>query len=192
MAELIESEALRLRSRLSNLDDQSSSIPLVRDKHVHIKTLLRLWRHLTLETEECLAEHGYYTLPDVGPWGGFNFVFENGRLHSHALCQTDIGHGRPSLTPLGRALSSSNTCSRLTMPLCKRRVSGSPMSGNSSFLKQDPSGRLFEISGTHYCPSHTYDHRTFIKVRVSRALETVEEITLRGFSRLLERLHFTN
>ncbi len=50
---------------------------------------------------------------------------------------------------------------------------------------------MLEISGTHYLPTHTYEHRTFIKVRVSRAFETVEEITLRDFLVLLERLQFT-
>jgi hypothetical protein len=41
-------------------------------------------------------------------------------------------------------------------------------------------------------PTHSYDRRTFIKVRASRACETVEEIALQDFLRLLERLQFTS
>jgi hypothetical protein len=53
-------------------------------------------------------------------------------------------------------------------------------------------GRLLEVSGTHYLPTHSYDRRTFIKVRASRACETVEEIALQDFLILLERLQFTS
>lgn len=51
---------------------------------------------------------------------------------------------------------------------------------------------LLEISGTHYLPDHSYDRRTLIKVRASRACETVEEIALQDFLILLERLQFTS
>jgi hypothetical protein len=60
------------------------------------------------------------------------------------------------------------------------------------FPKRDATGRLLEVSGTHYLPTHSYDRRTFIKVRASRACETVEEIALQDFLLLLERLQFTS
>lgn len=78
LAQAIEWETLKLQSRLSSTESKTSSnsIPLFRDRHVHIGSLLQLWRPLALETEERLTGQGYSTLLDVGPWGGFNFVLE--------------------------------------------------------------------------------------------------------------------
>lgn len=79
LAQAIEWETLKLQTRLSTAEARSPSNapPLFRNRHVHVGVLIRLWRALALETEEWLADQGYATLLDVGPWGGFNFVLES-------------------------------------------------------------------------------------------------------------------
>jgi hypothetical protein len=57
--------------------------------------------------------------------------------------------------------------------------------------KRDASGRLVELSYTYYFPHHTYDNRTFVKVRLSKEFETYEEIMVWDFLELLARLYHT-
>jgi hypothetical protein len=57
--------------------------------------------------------------------------------------------------------------------------------------KRDSAGRLLEISHTYYFPHHTYENRTFVKVRLSREFETYEEIMVWDFLELLARLYQT-
>jgi hypothetical protein len=47
-----------------------------------------------------------------------------------------------------------------------------------------------ELSCIYYFPHHTYERRSFVKIRLSREFQTVEEIILRDFLVLLERLHY--
>lgn len=59
------------------------------------------------------------------------------------------------------------------------------------FPTRDASGRLLQVSGRHYLPAHSYERRTFIKVRASRACETLEKIASQDVLMLLEHLRFT-
>lgn len=194
LAQAIEWEVLKLQSRLCSTDSKpsSNSIPLFRDRHVHIGTLLQLWRRLALETEEWLAGQGYYTLLDVGPWGGFNFVLEGDGYTRMPFARLTLAAGGLPITPLEE---QGGPLFEHLLPRYHAALQGAgvtfPDVWQYQFPKKDPSGRLLEVSGTHYLPSHTYERRTFIKVRVSRAYETVEEITLQDFLVLLERLQFT-
>lgn len=60
------------------------------------------------------------------------------------------------------------------------------------FPTRDASGRLLQVSGRHYLPAHSYERRTFIKVRASRACETLEKIALQDVLMLPARLRFAS
>lgn len=195
MAQAVEWETLKLQSRLCPKETRLSSnpVPLFRDRHVHIATLIQLWHRLALETEDRLASQGYDTLLDVGPWGGFNFVLEGDGYTRMPFARLTLAVGGLPITPIhedGGPLFE-DLLPRYHAALQAAGVTFPPL-WTFQFPKRDQSGWLLEISGTHYLPMHTYERRTFIKVRVSRAYETVEEITLQDFLILLERLQFTS
>jgi hypothetical protein len=81
------------------------------------------------------------------------------------------------------------------MPLYKHRLAQEGLSVPEEWRyrnpKRDPSGSLVELSQTYYFPHHTYDNRTFVKVRLSREFETYEEIMVADFLELLTRLYHT-
>ncbi len=195
LAQAVEWETLKLQHRLgsSNGTPQTSSVPLFRNRHVHIGALIQLWRHLALETENWLADEGYDTLLDVGPWGGFNFVLEADGYTRMPFARLTLAVGSLPGTPLDEAGGPlfDHLLPRYRAALQAAGVTF-PDEWQWHFPKHDQAGRLTELSGTHYLPDHTYERRTFIKVRLSRSCETVEEMTLQDLLPLLERLHFTS
>lgn len=194
LAQAIEWETLKLQSRLgeSTSPPTSRPVPLFRDRHVHIGTLIRLWRRLALDTEESLAGQGCDTLLDVGPWGGFNFVLDADGYTRMPFARLTLAIAGLPVTPIQE---QGGPIFEHLLPRYHAALEAAgvtfPDVWHYQFPKQDPTGRLAEISGTHYLPDHTYERRTFIKVRVSRAYDTVEEMTLQDFLILLERLQFT-
>ncbi len=81
------------------------------------------------------------------------------------------------------------------MPLYKARLAAEELVVPEEWQYRNPKwdtvGRLLEISHTYYFPHHTYDRRTFVKVRLSREFETYEEIMVWDFLDLLARLYQT-
>lgn len=195
LAQAIEWETLKLQTRLAPVEARPSSnaTPLFRNRHVHVGLLIRLWRALALETEEWLADQGYETLLDVGPWGGFNFVLEPDGYTRMPFARLTLAVGGLPTTPLHE---QGGPLFDYLLPRYRAELGAAgvafPDVWTYQFPKRDSTGRLLEISGTHYLPTHSYDRRTFVKVRASRACETVEEIALRDFLILLERLQFTS
>lgn len=195
LAQAIEWETLKLHTRLAGAEAMPSrnAPPLFRNRHVHVGMLIRLWRALALETEEWLADQGYETLLDVGPWGGFNFVLEPDGYTRMPFARLTLAVGGLPATPLHE---QGGPLFDYLLPRYRAELGAAgvafPDVWTYQFPKRDETGRLLEVSGTHYLPTHSYDRRTFVKVRASRACETVEEIALRDFLILLERLQFTS
>lgn len=194
VAHALEWEILKLQTRVGSLayGNSTPDVPLFRHRHVHIGALIRLWRRLALETEEWLASQGYDTLLDVGPWGGFNFVVEPDGYTRMPFARLTLAVGGLPSTPFheqGGPLFQ-HLLPRYHAELQQAGVCF-PALWQYHHARHDASGRLCEISGTHYLPTHSYERRTFIKVRVSRDCEAVEEIALQDFLLLLERLQFT-
>jgi hypothetical protein len=195
LAQAIEWEILKLQTRLASAEPLSSTdaTPLFRNRHVHVGVLIRLWRSLALETEAWLAAQGYETLLDVGPWGGFNFVLEPDGYTRMPFARLTLAVGGLAATPLQE---QGGPLFDYLLPRYRAELWAAgvafPDLWTYQFPKRDATGRLLEVSGTHYLPTHSYDRRTFIKVRASRACETVEEIALQDFLLLLERLQFTS
>jgi len=166
--------------------------PLFHDRHVHIGSLIHLWRGVARETEERLAEQGSETFFDIGPWGGFNFVVGPDGYTRMKFARLTLGIGSLPSTPLEE---SGGAFFDTFMPLYKDRLAGEglliPEEWKYRNPKRDPSGRLLELSHTYYFPHHTYDNRTFVKVRLSREFETYEEIMVWDFLELLARLYQT-
>lgn len=194
LAQAVEWEILKLQHRLGSTDGapQTGSVPLFRDRHVHIGTLIQLWHRMALDTEDWLAGEGYDTLLDVGPWGGFNFVLEADGYTRMPFARLTLAVGSLAWTPLDEAGGPllDHLLPRYRAALQAAGVTF-PDEWQWLFPKHDQAGRLTELSATHYLPGHTYERRTFIKVRLSRSCETVEEMTLQDLLPLLERLHFT-
>ncbi|MCE7966247.1 MAG: hypothetical protein L6Q34_00580 [Nitrospira sp.] len=194
LADAIEWETIKLQSRLGGGMESAPppAVAMFRERRVHIGRLIHLWRGLAAETEEWLAGQGGTTFLDVGPWGGFNFVIESDGYTRMPFARLTLAMGALPETPLTEAGGPlfDHFLPRYCEALAEAGVT-IPDHWQYQFPKWDHAGRLIELSGTYYLPSHTYDRRTFIKVRLSRACETVEEITLQDFLVLLERLHFT-
>ncbi len=194
VAHALEWEILKLQTRLDGIvhANRPSTAPLFRNRHVHIGALIRLWRRLALETEEWLASQGYDTLLDVGPWGGFNFVVEPDGYTRMPFARLTLAVGGLPSTPFHEAGGPlfQHLLPRYHAALQQAGVDFPPH-WQFQHAKRDAAGRLLEVSGTHYLPTHSYERRTFIKVRVSRGCEVVEEIALQDFLLLLERLQFT-
>jgi hypothetical protein len=191
LAQAVEWEILKLQSRIRP-NQQVETPPLFRDRHVHIGSLIRLWRGVSCETEDRLAARGIETFFDIGPWGGFNFVVGSDGYTRMKFARLTLGIGSLSSTPLEE---HGGPFFDTFMPLYNSRLAEEGLSIPEEWLyrnpKRDPSGRLLEISCTYYFPHHTYDNRTFVKVRLSREFETYEEIMMWDFLELLARLYHT-
>ncbi|HEX9284909.1 MAG TPA: hypothetical protein VF879_04485 [Nitrospirales bacterium] len=192
LAHAVEWELVKLQARIKPEPD-SGWPPLFRDKHVHIGSLIHLWRSVARATEEKLAGQGIETFFDVGPWGGFNFVVNEDGYTRMKFARLTLGIGSLTTTPLEE---NGGAFFDRFMPLYKARLAGEglvvPEEWQYKNPKHDPSGRLLEISHTYYFPHHTYENRTFVKVRLSREFETYEEIMVWDFLDLLARLYYTS
>lgn len=191
LAQAIEWETLKLQSRIRP-EINASSPPIFRDRHVHIGALIQFWRRLALETEELLEAKGIDTLLDVGPWGGFNFVLDQDGYTRMKFARLTLGIGSLAALPLD---DKGGPFFEEFLPRYRDALAAVgvviPNEWGFHHPKHDEHGCLVELSAIYYFPEHTYDRRTFVKVRVSREFETVEEIILRDFVVLLERLHYT-
>ena len=191
LAHAVEWELLKLQARIKP-EAGAEWPPLLRDKHVHIGSLIHLWRGVARETEDRLAAQGIDTFLDVGPWGGFNFVVNQDGYTRMKFSRLTLGIGSPAATPLEE---TGGPFFDTFMPLYKARLAGEglvvPEEWQYKNPKRDAAGRLLEISNIYYFPWHTYDNRSFVKVRLSREFETYEEIMVWDFLELLARLHYT-
>ncbi|GJL52669.1 MAG: hypothetical protein NPIRA01_38960 [Nitrospirales bacterium] len=194
LTQAIEWEVLKLQTRINSASScqETPSVPLFRDRHVHIGTLIQLWQRLSLETEHELAKQGYDTLFDVGPWGGFNFAVQEDGYTRMPFARLTLAVGSLPSTPIEDQGGPfyKDFLPRYLAALESHGVT-IPYEFEYQHHKYDDSGRLEELSCTYHFPHHTYERRSFVKVRLSRAFETVEEMTLYDFLGLLERLHFT-
>jgi len=186
-----EWERLKLQARIQD-EPETGWPPLFRDKHVHIGSLIHLWRGVARETEERLAAQGIETFLDIGPWGGFNFVVDQDGYTRMKFARLTLGIGSLASTPLEE---NGGPFFDTFMPLYKVRLAKEglvvPEEWQYKNPKRDSAGRLLEISHIYYFPWHTYDNRSFVKVRLSREFETYEEIMVWDFLELLARLHYT-
>lgn len=191
LADAVEWEILKHQARVRP-ELENAWPPLFRDRHIHIGCLNHMWRQLTAETEDRLASKGIETFFDVGPWGGFNFVVNEHGYTRMPFARLTLGVGSLLSTPLQ---AEGGAFFDTFMPLYKSRLAEEglivPEEWRYRNPKLDPSGRLIELSQTYYFPHHTYDNRTFVKVRLSREFETYEEIMVADFLELLTRLYHT-
>ena len=191
LADAIEWEILKYQARVRP-ELEKTWPPLFRDRHVHIGCLNHMWRQLTRETEDSLAFKGIETFFDVGPWGGFNFVVNEEGYTRMPFARLTLGIGSLPSTPLRE---DGGPFFDTFMPLYTSRLAREglivPEEWQYRNPKRDVSGRLTELSHTYYFPHHTYDNRTFVKVRLSREFETYEEIMVADFLELLTRLYHT-
>jgi hypothetical protein len=191
LARVVEWELVKLQARVKP-EPPTGWPPLFRDKHVHIGSLIHLWRDVACATEDRLAEQGVVTFFDVGPWGGFNFVVRSDGYTRMPFARLTLGVGSLASTPLEE---KGGPFFDAFMPLYKARLAAEglviPEEWQYRNPKRDAAGRLLEISHTYYFPHHTYDRRTFVKVRLSREFETYEEIMVWDFLNLLARLYQT-
>jgi hypothetical protein len=191
LADCVEWEVLKHQARVRP-DREKAWPPLFHDRHVHIGSLIHLWREVTRQTEDRLAAEGIDTFFDVGPWGGFNFVVGEDGYTRMKFSRLTLGVGSLPSTPL---TENGGPFFETFMPLYKSRLAEEglvvPEEWQYRNPKRDASGRLMELSHTYYFPHHTYDNRTFVKVRLSREFETYEEIMVWDFLELLARLYHT-
>ena len=191
LAHAVEWELLKFQARVRS-ERHTKWPPLFRDRHVHIGTLIHLWRDVARETEDRLAAEGVETFFDIGPWGGFNFVVNEDGYTRMKFARLTLGVGSLPSTPLEE---KGGPFFDTFMPLYKSRLAEEglivPEEWQYRNPKRDASGSLVELSHTYYFPHHTYDNRTFVKVRLSREFETYEEIMLWDFLELLGRLYHT-
>ena len=191
LARVVEWELVKLRARIKP-ESQTGWPPVFRDKHVHIGSLIHLWRGVARETEERLAQQGIETFFDVGPWGGFNFVVNLDGYTRMKFARLTLVIGSLPSMPLEE---NGAPFFEVFMPLYKASLAEEglvlPEEWQDRNPKRDPSGRLLGISHTYYFPHHTYDNRTFVKVWLSREFETYEEIMVWDFLILLARLYQT-
>ena len=191
LATAIEWEVLKHQARVRP-DREKTWPPLFHDRHVHIGSLIHLWRDVARQTEDRLAGEGIDTFFDIGPWGGFNFVVGEDGYTRMKFARLTLGVGSLPSTPL---LENGGRFFETFMPLYKSRLAEEglvvPEEWQYRNPKRDPSGGLLELSHTYYFPQHTYDNRTFVKVRLSREFETYEEIMVWDFLELLARLYHT-
>ena len=192
LAQAVEWELVKLQARIMPEPDTVWP-PLFRDKHVHIGSLIHLWRGVARETEDRLAAQGTETFLDIGPWGGFNFVVNPDGYTRMKFARLTLGVGSLSTAPLEE---HGGPFFDTFMPRYKERLAEEglvvPEEWQYKNPKRDASGRLLELSNIYYFPWHTYDNRSFVKVRLSREFETYEEIMVWDFLELLARLHYTS
>jgi hypothetical protein len=191
LATAVEWEVLKHQARVRP-DREKTWPPLFHDRHVHIGSLIHLWRDVARQTEDLLAGEGIDTFFDIGPWGGFNFVVGESGYTRMKFARLTLGVGSLPSTPL---LENGGPFFETFMPLYKSRLAEEglvvPEEWQYRNPKRDASGGLLELSHTYYFPQHTYDNRTFVKVRLSREFETYEEIMVWDFIELLARLYHT-
>lgn len=191
LTQAIEWETVKLQSRIQ-MDLPPMFPPIFRDRHVHIGAPIHCWRRLALDVEESLASRGIETLLDVGPWGGFNFVVQTDGYTRMKFARLTLGVGSIPSLPLEE---QGSPFLQEFLPRYRAALADAgiviPDKWEFHHPTYDMSGRLVELSAIHYLPGHTYERRTFVKVRLSREFETVEEIILRDFVVLLDRLHHT-
>jgi hypothetical protein len=191
LAHAVEWELLKLEARIRP-EPHITWPPLFRDRHVHIGSLIHLWRGVARETEDRLAVQGIETFFDIGPWGGFNFVVHEDGYTRMKFARLTLGVGSLPGTPLQE---DGGPFFDTFMPLYKSRLAEEglivPEQWQYRNPKRDAAGGLLELSYTYYFPHHTYDNRTFVKVRLSREFETYEEIMVWDFLELLARLYHT-
>jgi hypothetical protein len=191
LATAVEWEVLKHQARVRP-DREKTWPPLFHDRRVHIGSLIHLWRDVARQTEDRLAGEGIDTFFDVGPWGGFNFVVGEDGFTRMKFARLTLGVGSLPSTPLQE---NGGPFFETFMPLYKSRLAQEglivPEEWQYRNPKCDASGRLLELSHTYYFPHHTYDNRTFVKVRLSREFETYEEIMVWDFLELLARLYHT-
>lgn len=169
------------------------SLPaLFRDRRVHVGTLVHTIGEVIRETEEQLRKEGIETRLSAGPWGGFNFLVGQDGYTRMPIGRLTIVIGASAETPLEE---NGGPVIRAFMPryVCRLREAGWDVPDEWEFRhpKRTLAGRLLELSCVHYLPGHSYDTRLFLKVRLSREWEAYEEILLRDFLVVLERLHLT-
>ena len=166
--------------------------PLFDHRRVHIGTLLHLWRRVASETEECLNSRGIRTILDVGPWGGFNFVVGSDGYTRMPFARLTLAVGSLSAVPLHEQGGPffEEFMPRYTKLLASE---GLPLPDEWQYRnpRRDGAGHLVELSRVYYFPEHTYDRRTFVKVRFSKEFETYEEVLLRDLLEGLARLYHT-
>jgi len=189
LAHVVEWEVVKLQARIKP-EPPTGWPPLFRDKHVHIGSLIHLWRDVARATEDRLAEQGIVTFFDIGPWGGFNFVVNPDGYTRMRFQRLTLGIGSLACTPLEE--TGGVFFDTFMLPYKTRLAFEGlvvPEEWQYRNPKRDPSGRLLELSHTYYFPQHTYDHRTFVKVRLSREFETYEELMVWDFLDQLARLY---
>jgi hypothetical protein len=165
---------------------------LFRDRHVHVGCLVQMIGEVARETEDDLRNAGCAVPLSVGLWGGFNFVIAADGYTRMPIRRLTIVIGSPAETPLEE---DGGPVFRAFMPRYIRRLeeAGWLVPGEWEYRhpKRAKAGRLLELSSVHYLPGHDYDSRTFLKVRLSRECENYEEVLLKDFLLVLERLHLT-
>ena len=169
------------------------SLPaLFRDRHVHVGALVHMIGEVARETEDDLRNAGCAVTLSVGLWGGFNFVVAADGYTRMPIRRLTIVIGSPAETPLEE---EGGPVFRAFMPRYIRRLKEAgwlvPDEWEYRHPKRARAGRLLELSYVHYLPEHDYDSRTFLKVRLSRECENYEEVLLKDFLLVLERLHLT-
>lgn len=166
--------------------------PLFDHRRVHIGTLLHLWRCAANETEDCLNGRGIQTILDVGPWGGFNFVVASDGYTRMPFARLTLAVGSLSSVPLHE---QGGPFFEEFMPRYVRLLAseGLPLPDEWQYRnpRRDGAGRLVELSRVYYFPDHTYDRRTFVKVRFSKEFETYEEVLVRDLLEGLARFYHT-
>ncbi|MBM4134106.1 MAG: hypothetical protein FJ245_10090 [Nitrospira sp.] len=166
--------------------------PLFDHRRVHIGTLLQLWRRVASDTEEGLNGRGIRTILDVGPWGGFNFVVGSDGYTRMPFARLTLAVGSLSAVPLHE---QGGPFFEEFMPRYIRLLAseGLPLPDEWQYRnpRRDGAGRLVELSRVYYFPNHTYDRRTFVKVRFSKEFETYEEVLVRDLLEGLARLFHT-
>ncbi len=191
LSQAIEWETLKLQTRIQS-DSDSKYPPIFRDRHVHIGALMQFWWRLAQQTEDHLAAQGIETLLDVGPWGGFNFALQSDGYTRMKFARLTLAVGSLPSLPIDE---KGGPFFEAFLPHYRAQLEAGGLSIPDDWgfhhPRQDGHGQLLELSGTYYFPEHTYERRSFVKVRVSREFETIEEILLRDFLLLLERLHYT-
>lgn len=165
---------------------------LFRGRHVHVGCLVNMIGEVTRETEAQLREAGTETALSAGLWGGFNFLVGPDGYTRMPIGRLTIVIGSPPETPLEE---DGGPVLRAFLPPYVRRLGDAgwdaPDEWEFRHAKRARDGRLIELSCVHYLPGHSYDTRTFLKVRLSRECRTYEEILLRDFLVVLERLYLT-
>ena len=166
--------------------------PLFQDRHVHVGYLVNMIGEVARDAEQELRQAGTEVRLSAGPWGGFNFIVGPDGYTRMPIGRLTVVIGSPAETPLEE---NGGPVFQAFMPRYIRRLRETgwevPDAWEFRHPKRTRDGRLLELSCVHYLPGHSYDSRTFLKVRLSREWEAYEEILLRDFLVVLERLYLT-